>query len=91
MRNFTIYLTAFLCLFLTKVFAQETFESRVSAIASKIEEITKEEKDILKVKVEAVNLQLDNGQITKEQADTEKLRLAESSASAIEFRVAKEQ
>ncbi len=91
MRNFTIYLTAFLCLFLTKVLAQETFESRVSAIASKIEEITKEEKELLKFKIEAVNLQLENGQITKEQADAEKLRLAEMSAKAIEFRVAKEQ
>lgn len=91
MRNLTIYLTAFLCLFLTKVLSQETFESRVSHIALKIENITKEEKEALKIKVEAVNLRLQNGQITQEQADTEKLKLAETTAKAIEFRVAKEQ
>jgi hypothetical protein len=91
MRNLTIYLTAFLCLFLTKVLSQETFEAQISQIALNIENITKEEKEALKIKIEAVNLLLENGQMTKEQADAEKIRLAESSAKAIEFRVAKEQ
>ena len=91
MRNFTIYLTTFLCLFLTKIFAQETFESQVKQVAIKIENITKEEKEALKIKVEAVNVQLENGTITSEQANAEKQTLAEASARAIEFRVAKEQ
>ena len=45
MKNFTIYLTGFLLLFITQIFAQETFESRAKSIANKIESITKEEKE----------------------------------------------
>jgi len=48
MRNFTIYLASLLCLFLTKTFAQETFEDKAKAIADKIENITKDEKASLK-------------------------------------------
>ena len=91
MRNFTIYLTAMLCLFLTQIFAQETFDSQVKQVARNIENITKEEKEILKTKVEEVNVQQENGQITSEEANAKKQALAETSARAIEFRVAKEQ
>ena len=77
MRNFTLYLTGFLCLFLTKIFAQETFESRTKAIASKIENITKEEKTALKSEIEEINNQLQNQTITREQADDKKIKLAE--------------
>ena len=91
MRNFTIYLTALLCLFLSKIFAQETFESQVKQVATNIDNITKEEKQALKIKVEEINVQQENGKITSEQANAEKQRLAEASARAIEFRVAKEQ
>ena len=91
MRNFTIYLTALFCLFLTQIFAQESFESQVKQVAKNIENITKEEKEALKIKVEEVNVQQENGQITSEQANEKKQALAESSARAIEFRVAKEQ
>lgn len=87
MRNFTIYLTVLLCLFLTKIFAQETFEDKAKAIASKIETVTKEEKAELKIEVEAVNLQLQNGSITKDEADEKKRKLAEARAKAIEFKV----
>ena len=88
MRNFTIYLTTFLCLFITQIFAQETFEERAKAIANRIESITKEEKAALKLEVEAVNAQLEKGSITAEQADAKKMQLAESRAKSIEFRVA---
>lgn len=91
MRNFTIYLTGFLCLFLTKVLSQENFESRAKAIAIKIENITKEEKTGLKEEVEAVNIEFEKGVITKEQADEKKLKLAESRAKAIEFRISQAQ
>ncbi|PWA06507.1 OmpH family outer membrane protein [Flavobacterium psychrotolerans] len=91
MRNFTIYLTGFLCLFLSKVFSQETFESRAKTIATKIENITKEEKAGLKEEIEAVNIELEKGVITKEQADEKKLKLAESRAKAIEFRISQAQ
>jgi len=89
MRSFTIYLATFLCLFASKLIAQETtFEIRAKAIAEKIERITKEEKAALKLEVESVNKQLEGGSITNAQADERKLHLAESRAKSIENRVA---
>ncbi|GEP49505.1 hypothetical protein FNO01nite_01770 [Flavobacterium noncentrifugens] len=96
MRNFTIYLTTFLCLFLTKIFAQDikgevitqTFEARAKAIAEKIETITKEEKAALKAEVEVVNQQLENAEISAKDADDKKLQLAETRAKNIENRTA---
>jgi len=87
MRNFTIYLTTFLCLFLTKVFGQQTFEDRAKSIAHKIETITKEEKQALKEEVEAVNVLFDNAEISSKEADDRKIQLAEMRAKNIEFRV----
>ena len=77
------------CLFLTKTFSQEGFEEKVKAIANKIESITKEEKEALKLGVEGINSELKNGTITEEQADDKKERLAELHAKAIETRVEK--
>jgi hypothetical protein len=101
MRNFTIYLVLLLCLFASKMLAQDsiqkgeqakqTFEKQVKNIASNIENITKEEKSALKLEVEAVNVKLEKGQITKEEADKEKQNLAETRAKNIEVRVAVEQ
>lgn len=96
MKNFTIYLTGFLLLFLTEIFAQadkdnlatETFESRAKVIANKIEDITKEEKQALKVEIEAINVQLEKKEITQEQADAKKQELAAIRAKNIETRVA---
>ncbi len=87
MRNFTIYLALMLCLFATKLMAQDTFVSRAKAIAEKIETIAKEEKATLKKEVEEVNQQLQNGSITKEQADAKKNALAEARATIIENKV----
>lgn len=91
MRNFTIYLAALFCLFASKMLSQETFEERAKKIALNIENITKEEKAALKLEVEAVNNQLENGTITQEEADDKKKVLAEARAINIESRVAKEQ
>ena len=41
----------------------------------KIEKITAEEKATLKIEVEEVNVQLEKGTITKEQADDKKKKL----------------
>jgi len=49
MRNFKIYLAVFVCLFVNQIRAQETFEGKAKEIASKIENIVKEEKKELKV------------------------------------------
>ena len=87
MRNFTIYLAALLCLFLTKVTAQEeSFEAKAKAIALKIEQITKEEKAALKLEVEAVDAQVQSGALTTAQADLKKSQLASARAKNIEAR-----
>lgn len=88
MRNFTIYLALLLCLFASKMVAQETFESKARTIANKIEKITKEEKEALKVEVEEVNVQFEKGTITKAQADQKKQELAQARATIIENKVA---
>ena len=88
MRNFTVYLSLFVCLFVSKIMAQETFEDRAKMIAAKIDAITKEEKAALKIEVEAVNSELERGNINNAQADERKLQLAEARAKNIETRVA---
>lgn len=88
MRNTIIYSTLFLCLFSTKLIAQETFEQKAKAIADKIETITKEEKNTLKQEIEEVNIQFENKILTKEQADLKKQELAEARAVIIENKIA---
>lgn len=88
MRSITIYLTLAVCLLATKLTAQETFEAKARAIAEKIEKITQEEKEALKIEVEEVNKQLENGTLTKAQADEKKQKLAEARATIIENKVA---
>ncbi len=97
MRNFTIYLALSLCLLASKMVAQDksnkdiqtdqTFEAKAKAIGDKIEKITAEEKATLKTEVEEVNVQLEKGTITKEQADAKKKELAEARATIIENRI----
>lgn len=88
MKNFTISLAVFLCLFVSKVVAQETsFEARAKAIAIKIETITKTQKDSLKTEVEAINQKLDNKQISVEEANTQKQMAADKRAANVESRV----
>ncbi len=88
MKTITIYLTLAVCLLATKLAAQETFEAKARAIAEKIEKITQEEKEALKIEVEEVNKQLENGSLTKAQADEKKQKLAEARATIIENKVA---
>ncbi|WP_395062666.1 hypothetical protein [Flavobacterium sp.] len=98
MRNFTIYLALSLCFFASKLVAQDqgkkeeremqTFEAKARVIGDKIEKITAEEKATLKIEVEEVNVQLEKGTITKEQADFKKKQLAEARATIIENRIA---
>jgi hypothetical protein len=87
MRKFTIYLALAACLFASKISAQETFETRAKQIADKIEKITKDEKESLKIEIEEVNKQFENGTITKAQADDKKKKLAEARALIIENKV----
>lgn len=101
MRNYTIYLVLLLCLFTSKMLAQDpsqkgeqtnqTFEKQALNIALNIENITKEEKAELKKEVDVVNDELANGSITKEEAEHKKEALAQVRANNIETRIAKEQ
>ena len=91
MKNLIITITVTLVLFMGKTFAQETFESRAKTIANNIENITKQEKELLKTEIEAVNVQLDKKEITSDQATSKKQQLANLRAKNIENRVGAEQ
>ncbi|MBK0370364.1 hypothetical protein [Flavobacterium agrisoli] len=91
MKNFIIGLTLFLLSLLTKAFAQDTFEKKAHEIAIRIEKITLEEKQALKKEVDAVNTELVEGNLTKEEAEKKKQELAEVRAENIQKRVAVEQ
>lgn len=88
MKNVIFYVTALLCLFASKAIGQQTFEERARIIAEKIEQITAEEKSALKDEVAQVNAQLENGQLNNDQADQQKLELAQARAANIERRTA---
>lgn len=98
MRNLIIYLSLLLCLFASKMTAQDpspkgeqakqTFEIKAKAIANKIEYITKQEKEALKLEIEKVNEQLEKGIINLEQANESKRKLAETRALNIENKIA---
>ncbi|AWG23938.1 hypothetical protein [Flavobacterium kingsejongi] len=90
MRNLTVYLSIFLCLFLTKIYAQD-FETRAKTIGDKIESITKEEKAALKEEIDAINQQLESGKITAQAAEQSKKDAAVKRAESIERRVALEE
>ena len=77
MKKLIICLTIATSLFISKIFAQETFESRAKKIAENIENITNQEKGLLKSEVEAINIQLDKKEITVEQAQSKKQQLSE--------------
>ncbi|MBN9284002.1 MULTISPECIES: hypothetical protein [unclassified Flavobacterium] len=91
MQKIIFYVVALLCLVVTKIQAQETFEQRAKVIAENIENITREEKKILKDKVDVINTQLENKSITREEADKMKMEAATFHAKRIEERVAFEE
>lgn len=91
MQKIIFYVAVSLCLFVSKLTAQETFEQRAKIIAQNIENITKEEKLALKGKVDLINQDLDANKITKEQADQMKIEAANIHSKNIENRVAVEQ
>lgn len=87
MKNFIIYLAVFLASSIAKLYSQQTFEEQVKVISQEIERITKEEKAHLKELVEQVNSKMEQGIISREQANEEKIKLAEATADNIEKRV----
>lgn len=66
----------------------QTFEDEVKRISKKIDRITNQQKDSLKTKVKEINLQLEDGKITKTKADELKKEAAIYHAQRIEELVA---
>lgn len=91
MKTLIFYVLAFLCFVSTKLHAQETFEEKAVAIANNIERITNQQKDSLKIEVDAVNQRLEKGQITETQAETLRQQYAQQRARRIEELVEAEQ
>ncbi len=91
MSKIIIYVAIAVSLFISKSYAQETFESRAKQIANNIENITKSEKETLKKEIESINIQLNKSEITFDQAMAKKQELAEIRAKKIEDKVAIEQ
>ena len=89
MKTITFYVMAVLCLAAAKLNAQ-TFEKRARDISYNIAEISKQEKDSLKMEIEEVNQLLEDEKLTKAEADQRKQELAEIRAANIERRVAVE-
>ncbi len=92
MQKIIFYTVIILLSLVSKTFAQEkTFEERAKQIAINIENITKQEKEALKVEVEKIDNQLEQGKITKEKANELKIKIAEEKAKIIESKVAIEE
>lgn len=65
----------------------KTFEGRAEQISIGIKNDVREEKELLKKEIEIIDKQLIEGSITKTQAEEKKIKLAETSAKAIEEKV----
>lgn len=99
MQKIILYTVVVLVSFVSKLTAQEndsiksqkeTFEQRARKIANKIEFITNSEKQALKEKVEAIEIQLEKGKISNDEASRLKQEAAEISAMKIETEINKQ-
>ena len=72
MRNFTIYLVLFLCLFVSKINAQETYKEASEKFDAKRKEIIKEEEIIFSAKLDQLKVQQKNGVISKQEFKEQK-------------------
>tara|TARA_R110001632_G_scaffold28927_2_gene77035 strand:+ start:59431 stop:60519 length:1089 start_codon:yes stop_codon:yes gene_type:complete len=70
---------------------EKTFESEVKRISNRIDRITKQQKDSLRVKVREINLQLENNDLTKTEANVLKKKAAAYHAKQIEKLVGEQQ
>ncbi len=68
----------------TAISQNKTFESEVKKISKNIDQIIKQQKDSLKSRVKEINMQLEEGKITKTQADQLKKEAAAYHAKRIE-------
>lgn len=91
MQRIIIYALASLCFFLSKTYAQDNFVQRAKKISDNIEQITKAQKDSLKIEIENLESAFKNRVITKDDFEAKKLERAEYRANRIEELVAIEE
>ncbi|QYS86807.1 hypothetical protein JJC03_01940 [Flavobacterium oreochromis] len=86
MKHYLIHFSLLVLTSFMKLSGQETFENRAKQIALQIETIAQEEKEKLKEQVEKINQDFLKGTLSKEEADQNKLKLAQETAHTIEKR-----
>jgi hypothetical protein len=89
MQKIILYISIALLSIVNSVVAQEkTFEQKAKEIAVQIKTIAEEEKRALKAEVEALDKAVELGKMTKEEAATSKVKIAEERAKNIETKIA---
>ena len=89
MQKIILYISIALVTLVNTVSAQEkTFEQKAKEIAINIKTIAEEEKKALKTEVEAIDKAVELGQISKQDAENAKAKIAEERAKNIETRTA---
>lgn len=89
MRKITHYILFIALIFSVQLIAQEENNSeRIENLKEQREKITTQERTYLKTEVEAINIRLAEGEITKDEADKLKREAAEKRAKNIENRTA---
>ncbi len=89
MRTITMYLVALLTLLLMQsVVAQDNYIEKVEILKEQKLSITRQEKEALKFEIAEIVKQLENGEITEEEANALKMKAAEKRALNIEERIA---
>lgn len=93
MHRIILYVMSLLCLFLSKMYAQETdsFEAQTKAISDNIGKIVKQEKENLQIVSDSLNLLVQNDDISYEKAQEIKENLAQKSAERINLLVTEEE
>ncbi len=89
MQKIILYISIALITLVNTVSAQEkTFEQRAKEISINIKTIAEEEKKALKTEIEAIDKAVELGQMSKQDAENAKAKIAEERAKNIETRTA---
>jgi hypothetical protein len=91
MNKLVFYLVLVLLTLSMKVFGQEDFENKVKTIARNIANISKKEKENLKVELRLLDEKLEKKEISSEQMEVEKKKIATKYATLIADKVTVEE
>jgi hypothetical protein len=86
MRNLTVYLVLLLCLFASKMLAQETYEQALEKFTIQYQKIIQEEENRYKDAVNELKTQRKKGVITKQEFNDQKIVLEKKKGSNINDR-----